>query len=401
MNNGSYDIVIVGGGIVGLSTAMAIQKRFPGYSLAVVEKESQVARHQTGNNSGVIHSGIYYKPGFHKAKLCVEGARLIYEFCQTHGVPYDRCGKLIVATKEEELPRLETLYERGTANGIAGLEIVGPERVRELEPHARAIRAVYSPNTGITDYGQVAGAMAKSVLKSGGSIFLSSEVTGIRKDGGGYRVETGSGDIGCRFMITCAGLYADRVARMTGMDSNVALLPFRGEYYVLKSECRKVRNLIYPVPDPRFPFLGVHFTKRIDGEYEAGPNAVLAFAREGYDFRDICWNDLKDMFMYPGFWKMALRYWHVQVYELYRSLNRSAFLAALQKLVPDLQDRDIERGGAGVRAQIVTSDGFLADDFVITESRNVIHVLNAPSPAATASIAIGGYIADLAQKHFN
>jgi L-2-hydroxyglutarate oxidase len=400
MNSDFYDISIIGGGIIGLSTALAVQKRFPGYSMAIIEKENEVACHQTGHNSGVIHSGIYYKPGSSKANLCVEGARLMYEFCQTNNVPYDRCGKLIVATKEEELQQLQILYERGNANGIEGLEIIDPERVREIEPYANAVKAIYSPNTGIVDYGQVSRAMTENIIRSGGNIRLSTRVTGIHKHNGRYYIETDSGRVECRFIINCAGLYADRVAHMTGVNKNVIIVPFRGEYYTLRPETRLVRNLIYPVPDPQFPFLGVHFTRRINGEFEAGPNAVLAFAREGYRLQDICLGDIADIFSYPGFWKMALRYWHVQIFELYRSLSRRAFLEALQKLVPDLQDRDIKRGGAGVRAQAVTSDGRLADDFIIAETENVIHVLNAPSPAATASIAIGKYIASLAEKRF-
>ena len=400
MNSKICDIAIVGGGIVGLSTALALRTRFPRYSLAVIEKESEVAHHQTGHNSGVIHAGIYYKPGSHKAKLCIEGGRLMVEFCRENEVPFDRCGKLIVATCEEELPRLQSLFERGRANGIAGLELIGPERAREIEPHANAVRAIYSPVTAITDFKQVALAMAGKILETGGEVLLSSRVLNIHETDGRYHLETTGNDIQCRYLINCAGLYADRVARMTGANPNVLMLPFRGEYFTLRPECRLVKSLVYPVPDPEFPFLGVHFTKRINGEYEAGPNAVLAFAREGYRLWDICWRDLAGMFGNAGFWAMARRYWRIQAYELYRSASRRAFLAALQKLVPELQDKDMNRGGAGVRAQIVTSEGFLADDFIIAESRNAISVLNAPSPAATASIAIGNHIADLTAKHF-
>jgi L-2-hydroxyglutarate oxidase len=395
-----YDIAIIGGGIVGLGTALALKARFPRYSLAILEKESEVAHHQTGHNSGVIHAGIYYKPGSYKARLCIEGACLMREFCEQNGVPYDRCGKLIVATSAEELPRLNNLYERGRANGIAGLELIDPERIREIEPHANAVKAIYSPITSITDFKKVAAAMAGKIKDAGGEILLSSKVLSIRKTEGDYQIETAGADVRCRRLINCAGLHADTIARMMGLYPEILLLPFRGEYYTLKPECRLVRSLIYPVPDPRFPFLGVHFTKRIDGDYEAGPNAVLAFAREGYRFRDIRPQDLARMFTHAGFWAMARRYWRIQVYELYRSLSRRAFLSALQKLVPELQDRDVDRGGSGVRAQIVTREGFLADDFIIAESHNAINVLNAPSPAATASIAIGNYIADLAAKHF-
>ncbi|MBN2241558.1 MAG: L-2-hydroxyglutarate oxidase [Acidobacteria bacterium] len=400
MNAKSYDIGIIGGGIVGLGTALALVARFPRWSLAVLDKEPEVARHQTGHNSGVIHAGIYYRPGSHKARLCIEGGRLLQEFCRENGVPFDRCGKLIAATSEEELPRLENLYERGKANGIEGLELIPPERVREIEPHANAVRALYSPNTAITDYGRVASAMAEKIREKGGEILLSCPVSGILRTGGGFLLETGGDGIQCRRLVNCAGLQADRVARMMGLHPDVLLLPFRGEYYDLVPGCRLVRNLIYPVADPQFPFLGVHFTRKIGGGFEAGPNAVLAFAREGYGFWNVRWKDLWGMFTHPGFWTMAWRYWHIQAYELYRSLSRRAFLKALQKLVPELEDRDIAPGGAGVRAQIVTRQGLLADDFIIAESRNAVNVLNAPSPAATASIAIGNYIADLAAKNF-
>ena len=401
MNSKSYDIAIIGGGIVGLATALALRARFPRYSLAILEKESEVGHHQTGHNSGVIHAGIYYKPGSHKARLCIEGARQMLEFCRDNNVPFDRCGKLIVATTAEELPRLQNLYERGRANGITGLELINPDRAREIEPHTKAVQAIYSPNTAITDYGQVAAAMALKIRETGGEILLSSHVLDIRRTNRDYHLGTAGQDISCRYLINCGGLYADRIARMMGLHPEILLLPFRGEYYTLKPDCRLVRGLIYPVPDPQFPFLGVHFTKRVAGDYEAGPNAVLAFAREGYRFRDICWKDLAAMFTHPGFWAMAWRYWHIQAYELYRSLSRRAFLNALQKLVPELQDRDLERGGSGVRAQIVTRQGLLADDFIIAESHNAINVLNAPSPAATASIAIGNHIAGLASKRFD
>ena len=396
-----FDIAVIGGGIVGLATAMALRSQFPEHSLAVVEKEAELASHQTGHNSGVIHAGIYYKPGSNKARLCVEGARLMMEFCDAAGVPYDRCGKVIVATADSELPRLQSLYERGTANGIRGLEMIGPERVREIEPHAKAVRALYSPNTAITDFQQVSKAMAAKVEGMGGSIFLSSEVLALKRSDGLFNLETSGSAIRCRNLINCSGLHADTIAKMAGLQPNALIIPFRGEYYSLSPECRMVRGLIYPVPDPQFPFLGVHFTKRINGEYEAGPNAVLAFAREGYRFRDICFKDLLAMFGFGGFWAMARRHWKIQAYELYRSFSRRAFLHALQKLVPELKDSDLAPGGSGVRAQVVTAEGSLVDDFLIVEAPNVINVLNAPSPAATASIAIGRHIAGLASKSFN
>ena len=401
MNAEQYDVAIVGGGIVGLATALALSERFARASVVVVEKEPQLASHQTGHNSGVIHAGIYYKPGSYKAKLCVEGARLLMQFCEANGVPYDRCGKLIVATTEDELPRLQTLYERGTANGIAGLEIIGPDRIRDIEPHAKAVRALYSPNTAITEFKQVANAMAKSIAEKGASIFKSAQVQAINRSDGEFHLETARFSVRSRYLINCAGLYADKIARLMGLRPEALLIPFRGEYFTLRPECHLVRGLVYPVPDPQFPFLGVHFTKKMNGEYEAGPNAVLAFSREGYKLSDVCWKDLAAMLGFSGFWAMARRYWRTQVYELYRSISRRAFLRALQKLVPALEDRDLRPGGSGVRAQIVMADGSLADDFLIVEAPNAINVLNAPSPAATASIAIGRHIANLASKSFS
>jgi L-2-hydroxyglutarate oxidase len=395
METQKFDIAIIGGGIVGLATAMALKSRFPQKSLVVLEKEPGVANHQTGHNSGVIHAGIYYKPGSYKAKLCVEGGRLMMQFCEANGIPYDRCGKLIIATSESELGPLQTLYERGTANGILGLEMVGPERIREIEPHANAVRALYSPNTAIVDYLQVANAMAANLAEGGSRIFLSTQAHHLQRSDGGFVIETSKQPVRCKYLINCAGLYADKIARSMGVRTDVLIIPFRGEYYSLTKDCGLVRGLIYPVPNPEFPFLGVHFTKRIHGDYEAGPNAVLAFAREGYKFHNVCWTDLASMLAFKGFWAMAWKYWRTEVYELYRSLSRSAFLKALQHLVPALEDKDLYPGGSGVRAQVVTSKGSLVDDFLIVEAPNAINVLNAPSPAATASIAIGRHIAGL------
>jgi L-2-hydroxyglutarate oxidase len=399
-NARTFDVAIIGGGIVGLGTALALSERFPGYSLAIIEKEPALASHQTGHNSGVIHAGIYYKTGSAKAKLCVQGVRLLTEFCDAHGVPYDRCGKIIVAVTEQELPRLQELYERGTANGVPGLELIGPERARELEPHARAVRALYSPNTAVIDFGAVAAALAAQLGKCGAQIFKPALVRAIRREGGCLRLDTVMGSFAARNLINCGGLHADRIARLMGIDPKVLVIPFRGEYYTLRPGCNKVRGLIYPVPNPQFPFLGVHFTKRIQGSYEAGPNAVLAFAREGYRMRDINLGDLAEMSAYLGFWRMGWKYWRTEVYELYRSLSRRAFLRALQRLVPDLRDEDLEPGGSGVRAQTITRQGTLVDDFQIVEAPNAIHVLNAPSPAATASIAIGRHIAGRAAEAF-
>jgi len=398
MDTQKFDIAIIGGGIVGLATAMALRSQYPRLSLAVLEKEPELADHQTGHNSGVIHAGIYYKPGSYKAKLCVEGARLMMNFCEANGVPYERCGKLIVATAEDEMPRLQALYERGMANGIRGLEMIGPERICEIEPHAKAVRALYSPNTAITDFRRVANAMAANIEEKGGGIFRSAQVSAITRKDGRFYIETNRLLVSCRHIVNCAGLYSDKIARLMGVRPDVLLIPFRGEYYSLRPECRLVRGLIYPVPNPEFPFLGVHFTKRIAGDYEAGPNAVLAFAREGYTFRTVCWRDLLEMLRFRGFWAMARKYWQTEVYELYRSLSRRAFLRALQQLVPELEDKDLCPGGSGVRAQIVTRGGTLVDDFLIAETHNAINVLNAPSPAATASIAIGKHIANLAMR---
>ena len=396
----TYDIAIIGGGIVGLGTGLALAERHTGFSLAILEKEPELASHQTGRNSGVMHAGIYYKTGSAKAKLCVEGVRLLTRFCDENGVKYDRCGKIIAAVNEQELPRLQELYERGTANGVPGLEIIGPERARELEPHARAVRALYSPGTAVIDFREVAEAMAARLRQGGARIITRSAVRAIRREAGMLRLDTGTSRISTRNLINCGGLHADRIARMMGIDPGVLVVPFRGEYYTLRPGCGKVRGLIYPVPNPQFPFLGVHFTKRIHGGYEAGPNAVLAFAREAYRMRDINPRDLFEMLTYFGFWRMGWKHWRTEVYELYRSLSRRAFLRALQRLVPNLEARDLEPGGSGVRAQTITPEGGLVDDFQIIEAPNAIHVLNAPSPAATASIAIGRYIAAIAAKSF-
>jgi len=400
MSSQAFNIGIVGGGIVGLATALALTDRFPGLRIAILEKENHVAAHQTGHNSGVIHAGIYYKPGTARARLCVEGVRLMTAFCDAQGVPYDRCGKVIVAVTEDEVPRLLELHERGTANGVPGLEVIERERLRELEPHARAVRGVHSPGTAVVDFARVARAMAGLLAARGVEIRTGGRVRAIRAGTDEVALETAGGATLCRRFINCAGLYSDTVARLAGIRPEARIIPFRGEYYVLRPERRLVRGLIYPVPDPQFPFLGVHFTKRIQGDYEAGPNAVLAFAREGYRFGHVHLAELAGMLAYRGFWRMAARYWRTGLYEMYRSLSRRAFVRALQRLLPELEDRDVAPGGAGVRAMAVAPDGSLVDDFVVTETPNAIHVLNAPSPAATASIAIGRHIAQLAAKSF-
>jgi (S)-2-hydroxyglutarate dehydrogenase len=398
----TYDITIVGGGIVGLATARALLEKFPSLKLVLCEKEAELGRHQTGHNSGVIHSGIYYKPGSFKARLCVEGVRLMMDFCEAHAIKYDRCGKVIVATSQEEVPRLHTLHERGTANGVPGLSLIDAGRVREIEPHVRAVAGIHSPNTAIVDYSQVTAALGRDLVAGGVTIEYNFPVSAItRVRGGGLAVSTREHTITTSKLINCAGLYSDVIARLAGADTEVQIVPFRGEYYFLRPQRDSlVRGLIYPVPDPEFPFLGVHFTRTIHGEVEAGPNAVLAFAREGYRFANVRPRELAATLGYGGFWAMARKYWRTGAYEMYRSLSKKKFVEALQKLVPDLRGEDITPGGAGVRAQAVRPDGSLLDDFSIATGPDTIHVVNAPSPGATASLAIGRHIADLAAQTF-
>jgi L-2-hydroxyglutarate oxidase LhgO len=401
MNVQRYDIAIIGAGIVGLGTTLALSARYPGQRLVVLEKEREPGLHQTGHNSGVLHSGIYYKPGTHKAVQCVEGARLMREFCAAHRVPVVDTGKVIVATDDSEMPGLEELYRRGTANGVPGLEMIGPERLREIEPHARGVRAIHAPHTACLDYGAVVRAMAGEARRAGVTIATGARVTSIGRRGDVLVVRAGDDELQAKHLINCAGLHADVVARLAGASPGVRIIPFRGEYYLLRPDRRDlVRGLIYPVPDPEFPFLGVHFTRTVAGDVEAGPNAVFAFAREGYSWGRINPGDTLGAFSYLGFWRMARRYWRMGVYEVRRSLVKAEFVRALQHLVPDLRSEDIVRGGAGVRAQAVTRDGRLVDDFSIVESPRAIHVLNAPSPAATASLAIGRHIAGLAGQAF-
>lgn len=397
----SHDVAIIGGGIVALASARALVERAPRTRLVILEKEPRLATHQTGHNSGVIHSGIYYKPGSFKARLCVEGARLMVEFCAAHGIRVEPCGKVVVATRPEELPRLQTLYERGVANGVPGVALIDAGRVRELEPHAAALRAIHSPHTAIVDFKEVAAALARELTAQGVALDTGARVTAIMRTSDGLVLRTPRGEWRAKHLINCAGLYSDAVARLAGAAPGVRIIPFRGEYYFLRPERRSlVRGLIYPVPDPEFPFLGVHFTRTVHGDVEAGPNAVLAFAREGYHFGRVHPGELLGTLAYRGFWAMARRYWRTGVYEVYRSLSTRAFVRALQRLVPELRPEDVSRGGAGVRAQAVSPDGSLVDDFRIVDSPDAIHVLNAPSPAATASLAIGRHIATLAAERF-
>jgi (S)-2-hydroxyglutarate dehydrogenase len=397
----TLDLAIVGGGIVGLGTALAITEAHPHLRVAVLDKESQLGTHQTGHNSGVIHSGIYYKPGSLKARLCVDGARRMKQFCDTHGIKWEGCGKIIVATDERELPRLSTIYERGQANGLAGLKLLSAEEVRAYEPNCRAVRAIHVPETGIVDYGQVVAKMGDLLLQRGARLLPGWGVTGIRRLASGLVLETGRGAVEARHLINCAGLHSDRVAGLMGVTPEVRIIPFRGEYYMLRADRPAlVRGLIYPVPDPEFPFLGVHFTRTIHGEVEAGPNAVLAFAREGYTLGTVRPSELLGTLGYAGFWHMARKYWRVGAFEMYRSASKAAFVRSLQKLVPDIVAADLERGGAGVRAQAVAPDGSLVDDFKISVTPGAVHVVNAPSPGATASLAIGRHVAQLAAETF-
>jgi (S)-2-hydroxyglutarate dehydrogenase len=390
-------IVIIGGGIVGLATAYRIQRRYPAVQVLLLEKEERPGRHQTGHNSGVLHCGLYYKPGSAKARMAVRGIRQMVAFCAEHGVPYDLCGKVVVATEPDEIPRLHTLFERGMANGLEGLQLLRREQIRELEPHAAGLQGLRVPQEGIVDYSAVTKAMVLVIREQGGDIRFSSEVKNLQ-NGNGWRIHTTSGDYEADFVINCAGLHCDRVSRMAGNRDAIKIVPFRGEYYTIRPERQHlVRNLIYPVPDPKFPFLGVHFTRLIHGGVEAGPNAVLAFAREGYHYSDFSLRDMVDTLTYRGFWRFFLRYPLMCWEEFRRSCSKHLFCRSLQRLVPELQIEDLDQGGAGVRAQALSPSGELVQDFHLVRQRGALHVLNAPSPAATASLAIADEVIDQAQ----
>jgi (S)-2-hydroxyglutarate dehydrogenase len=380
---------------VGLATGLELIQRFPRVSLAIVEKEAAVAGHQTSHNSGVIHSGIYYKPGSLKARLCVEGVEALLRFCQENEVPYEICGKVIVATKESELPQLEELHQRGIGNGLSGLRMLDAQQIREIEPYASGIRGIQVPGTGIVDYKKVAEKYAEIIQKLGGTIRLSHEVTGLKRSAACTTIETTRGSMEAKFVLNCAGLQSDRVGKMANAKLDLMIVPFRGEYYELAPEKHKyVKGLLYPVPDPQFPFLGVHFTKRIGGGVEAGPNAVLALKREGYAKTSFEVADILECFTFPGFWYMAAKHWRMSVGEYHRSFSKTAFVHALQRLIPDLKGDDLVPGGSGVRAQALGVNGKLIDDFHFVHTDGVVHVCNVPSPAATASLAIGKYIVD-------
>jgi L-2-hydroxyglutarate oxidase len=389
-----FDVIIVGGGIVGLATAYQLLERRSACRLLIAEKEATIGVHQTGHNSGVLHSGIYYRPGSLRAANCRSGKQAMERFCAVHGIDYEICGKVIVAVEERELPLLDTIYERGQANGVS-CELVGRERLTELEPHAAGIRAIHVPEAGIVNYRQVAAKLAELIRRAGGQIACQARVNGIKAQSKGVVIETTAGEFSADYLVTCAGLHADRITRLSGQEPPAQIVPFRGEYYDVKPAAHHLcRNLIYPVPDPNFPFLGVHFTRTIDGGLECGPNAVLAFAREGYRWRNISARDLVESLTYPGFLRLAAKHWRAGAAEMWRSLSKRAFVRALQRLVPEVKCGDLEPAPAGVRAQAVLREGKLADDFLICESGRVIHICNAPSPAATASLNIGRLVAE-------
>lgn len=388
-----YDFAIIGGGIVGLSTAMAIGQRYPNSRILVLEKESQWAFHQTGNNSGVIHSGVYYKPGSFKAKFCRDGCQSMVEFCQEHNLPHEVCGKVIVATEEKELPLLENLYQRGLQNGIQVARITA-EEVKEIEPHVNCLAGIRVFSTGIADYKQVCNKYAELIQLQGGDLRLNTKVLKIVDTAQGKVLETTQGNFEASCIINCAGLFSDRVAKMGGVDPKAKIVPFRGEYYELTPEKRYLVNtLIYPVPNPAFPFLGVHFTKMIDGSVHAGPNAVLSLKREGYKKTDFDLKDFTEVMTYPGFWKLASKFADEGIKEMVRSFSKAVFVQSLQRLIPEVQMDDVVPTHAGVRAQALMDNGNLVDDFLIIQAENAVHVCNAPSPAATSSLEIGKAVA--------
>ena len=393
-----YDFAVIGGGIVGLSTARALLKRHPGAGVVVLEKEASWARHQTGHNSGVIHSGVYYKPGSLKARFSREGAAALVEFCREHGIAHEICGKVIVATQLREMPLLKNLYERGLENGL-GVEKIGAEELREIEPYAAGLAALRVPETGIVDYVGVARAFAEEISGEGGELRPGTRVEGVSERGNGVEVSTSRGTLRARTLVNCAGLYSDRVAAMSGVALPAKIVPFRGEYYELSPQKRAlVKGLIYPVPNPAFPFLGVHFTRMVEGGVEAGPNAVLGLAREGYGKTDVNLRELAEILGYGAFWRLAARNWWTGAGEVFRSLSKRAFVRSLQRLVPEVREEDLVPAEAGVRAQALKKDGALVDDFLIVEGERSVHVLNAPSPAATACIPIGESVAERASK---
>jgi L-2-hydroxyglutarate oxidase len=404
------DLIIIGGGIVGLATAYRFLERFPGKTVTVLEKEAEIAKHQTGHNSGVMHTGIYYRPGSLKATNCRAGKKAMEEFCTKENIPFDLCGKIIVAVEESELPRMESLLERGPQNGVVCNRIT-PEQIREIEPHCAGIAGIHVPEAGVVDYARVCRRLAEIIGEKGSRVVTSAKVTAIKRDeptgavgggsGGRVIVETAAGPFAAKQVVNCAGLYSDRVTKLSGAKPSAMVVPFRGEFYALRPEGQYlVKALIYPVPDPAYPFLGVHYTKRMNGMIECGPNAVLAFAREGYTNKTVNLRDLTETLTYPGFWRLATKYWRIGMNEMHRSFSKPAFVRALQRLVPEMKSEFLEWAPAGVRAQTVSPDGKMVDDFVIEETDRVVNVENAPSPAATASLNIGKLVVERLAPRF-
>ncbi|WP_343659516.1 L-2-hydroxyglutarate oxidase [Chryseobacterium sp.] len=392
----NYDIIIIGAGLVGLATAYQTKLKSPGSKILILEKENDVALHQSGHNSGVIHSGIYYKPGSLKAKNCIEGYNSVINFAEKHGIRYDLCGKIIVATSQEELPLLDTIYKRGVENGLQDLKYLSREEFREIEPHCEGVKAIRVPQTGIIDYPGIAKKIKELFEELGGEVRFNNEVRNIIDKSSEIIVNTNVSEFKTKKLISCAGLYSDKITKMTNEKNDVVIIPFRGEYYKIKDEKKHlVKHLIYPVPDPNFPFLGVHFTRMIDGNIEAGPNAVLAFKKEGYHFFDFNFGETMQTVLWPGFRKIVAKYGKTGMGEMHRSLSKSAFTKALQKLLPEIQENDLVSGGSGVRAQACDRNGGLIDDFDIVKNGNIIHVRNAPSPAATSCLSIGNKISEL------
>jgi L-2-hydroxyglutarate oxidase len=400
-NTVQYDVLVIGGGAVGLATALQFINQNPGKKVLVIEKENEVARHQTGNNSGVIHSGLYYKPGSLKAKNCIRGYELLVDFCRANEIHFELCGKIVVATAQNELAQLNVLFNRGQQNGLQNLKMLNAEQLREYEPHVAGLAGIFVPQTGIVDYKKVAQKYADVIQENGGEIIFSEKVIDIQLGNDKAVVVTDKRSYNTRLVVNCGGLYSDKIARLTSKNINVKIIPFRGEYYKLTKEKEYlIKNLIYPVPDPSFPFLGVHFTRMAKGGVEAGPNAVFAFRREGYKKSDVNLSELAESLSWPGFHKVAYKYWKTGLGEMYRSFSKAAFTKELQKLIPEIQENDLVDGGSGVRAQACDRKGGLVDDFMIVEEKQVINVCNAPSPAATSSLSIGETVALLASKRF-
>jgi L-2-hydroxyglutarate oxidase len=396
-----YDVIVIGGGAVGLATALQFIQKNPGKKVLVLEKENEVAKHQTGNNSGVIHSGLYYKPGSLKARNCIRGYELLVDFCRANEIHFELCGKIVVATAEKELAQLKTLYDRGQQNGLQNLRLLGAEELKEYEPHVAGLAGIFVPQTGIVDYKKVAQKYAERIKDLGGEIIFSEKVLDIQLGNDKAVIVTQKNSYNTKLVVNCGGLYSDKLARLTSDDINVKIIPFRGEYFKLRADKEHlVKNLIYPVPEPSFPFLGVHFTRMAKGGVEAGPNAVFAFQREGYKKTDINLAELAESLAWPGFHKVAYKYWRTGFGEMYRSFSKSAFTKELQKLIPEIREEDLVEGGSGVRAQACDRSGGLVDDFMILEGKQVINVCNAPSPAATSSLSIGETVAELAAKRF-